>query len=158
MHAGRRGPEAGGTVERCSESLTGRRGLPPRPAHGGSRPDPGDTGRGSLRLAGAGQRRAAPPGPDESLRRRIEEITSEDLAGDYPAVEYSPPHGRYSLDILARLGEAFRYEDLETQQIEVDGIAIRVATPRMLYNMKRGTVRPLDRLIRERFGLEEEDD
>lgn len=40
----------------------------------------------------------------------------------------------------------------------MDGIAIRVATPRMLYNMKRGTVRPLDRLIRERFGLEEEDD
>lgn len=92
----------------------------------------------------------------------VEEITSEDLAGDYPAVEYSPPHGRYSLDILARLGEVFRYEDLEAQQIVVDGIAIRVATPRMLYRMKRGTVRPLDRLdaeaIRERFGLEEEDD
>lgn len=91
----------------------------------------------------------------------VEEITSEDLAGDYPAVEYSPPHGRYTMDILARLGEAFRYEDLEFQEILVEGIRLRVATPRMLYRMKKETVRPQDRLdaeaIRERFGLEEED-
>lgn len=91
----------------------------------------------------------------------VEEITSEDLAGEYPAVEYSPPHGRYSMDILARLGEAFRYEELEFQEILVEGVRIRVATPRMLYRMKKDTVRPQDRLdaevIRERFGLEEED-
>jgi hypothetical protein len=40
-------------------------------------------------------------------------------------------------------------------------IRIRVATPRRLGKMKRGTVRPQDRLdaeaIRTRFGLEEED-
>lgn len=91
----------------------------------------------------------------------VAEITSEDLAGDYPAIEYSPPHGRYSMDILARLGEAFRFEDLESQEVVVEGIAIRVATPRMLFRMKKDTVRPLDRLdakaIRDRFGLEEED-
>ena len=38
---------------------------------------------------------------------------------------------------------------------------IRVATPRMLYRMKRDTVRPLDRIdaeaIRERFRLAEEE-
>lgn len=43
----------------------------------------------------------------------------------------------------------------------MEGIAIRVATPRMLYRMKKDTVRPQDRLdadsIRQRFGLEEED-
>jgi len=90
----------------------------------------------------------------------VDEITAEDLAGDYPAVQYSPPHGRYSMDILARLGEAFRYEDLESQVIVVEGVRIRVATPRMLYRMKRDTVRPQDRLdaqaLRERFGLGEE--
>lgn len=92
---------------------------------------------------------------------KVAEITAEDLAGDYPAIEYSPPHGRYSIDILARLGEAFRYEDLDSHEVVVEGVRIRVATPRMLYEMKRNTVRPQDRLdaeaIRERFGLEEVD-
>lgn len=112
------------------------------------------------------------PDPDnvERLRRAlrglyddpsIEEITAEDLAGAYPAIEYSPPHGLYSMDILARLGEAFRYEDLESHDVVVEGVRIRVATPRMLHRMKRDTVRPQDRLdaeaIRQRFGLGEDD-
>src|SRR5574341_541091 len=37
----------------------------------------------------------------------IEEIRSEDLACDYPALEYTPPHRLYSMDILSRLGNAF---------------------------------------------------
>jgi hypothetical protein len=112
------------------------------------------------------------PDPDnvERLRRAlralyddpsVEEITAEDLAGAYPAIEYSPPHGLYSMDILARLGEAFRYEDLESHDVVVEGVRIRVATPRMLHRMKRATVRPQDRLdaeaIRQRFGLGEDD-
>jgi hypothetical protein len=112
------------------------------------------------------------PDPDnvERLRRAlrglyddpsVEEITAEDLAGAYPAIEYSPPHGLYSMDILARLGEAFRYEDLESHDVVVEGVRIRVATPRMLHRMKRDTVRPQDRLdaeaIRQRFGLGEDD-
>jgi len=91
----------------------------------------------------------------------IDEITAADLGGDYPAIEYTPPHGRYSLDILSRLGDAWRFEDLESEVLVVDGVSIRVATPAQLYRMKKGTVRPQDRLdaeaIRERFGLDEED-
>lgn len=91
----------------------------------------------------------------------IDEITAVDLGGDYPAIEYTPPHGRYSLDILTRLGEAWRFENLESEVLVADGISIRVATPAQLYRMKKGTVRPQDRLdaeaIRERFGLDEED-
>lgn len=91
----------------------------------------------------------------------LEEITAEDLEGDYPAIEYVPPAGTYSLDILSRLGEAFRYEQIEAEELVVDGIRVRVATPRMLYRMKRDTVRPLDRIdaeaIRERFRLVEEE-
>jgi hypothetical protein len=90
----------------------------------------------------------------------IEEITASDLAGDYPAVQYAPPESDFSLDILARLGEAFRYADLEFEPVMVDGTPIRVATPRMLYRMKRDTVRPQDRLdaaaLQERFHLEDE--
>ncbi|HVT14618.1 MAG TPA: hypothetical protein VHQ90_00355 [Thermoanaerobaculia bacterium] len=96
-------------------------------------------------------------GPDPNL----DQITAEDLAGDYPAVEYVPPERAYSLDILSRLGEVYRYEQLEAEDMIVDGIRVRVATPRMLYRMKRDTVRPLDlidaRAIRERFGLPEDD-
>jgi hypothetical protein len=90
----------------------------------------------------------------------VDEITAADLGGDYPAVEYTPPHGRYSMDILSRLGEAFRYEELEAEDVIVEGVRARVATPRMLYRMKKDTVRPQDRMdaetIRTRFGLKEE--
>lgn len=89
----------------------------------------------------------------------IDEITAVDLAGDYPAIEYVPPHGKFSMDILARLGEAFGFEDIETQELIVQGVRVRVATPRMLYRMKHDTVRPQDRLdadaLRRRFGLTE---
>ena len=91
----------------------------------------------------------------------IDEITAADLGGEYPAIEYTPPHGRYSLDILSRLGEEWRFDDLESEVLVVDGVSIRVATPAQLYRMKKGTVRPQDRLdaeaIRERFDLGEED-
>ncbi len=89
----------------------------------------------------------------------IDEISASDLAGDYPAIQYVPPHGDFSLDILARLGEAFRFDNLESEELLIDGIAVRVATPRMLYDMKKDTVRPQDRVdaaaLRQRFRLED---
>jgi hypothetical protein len=91
----------------------------------------------------------------------VDDITAEDLGGDYPAVEYTPPHGRYSVDILSRLGEAFVYSDIESEILTTaEGTRITVATPRMLYRMKRDTVRPQDKLdaavIKEEFKLEED--
>jgi hypothetical protein len=92
----------------------------------------------------------------------VDEIDPEELAGEYPAVEYVPPHGRYSMDLLTRLGEAFSWEDLATgsDEVKLGELAVRVASPRMLYRMKRDTVRPQDRVdaarIREAFDLEEE--
>jgi hypothetical protein len=90
----------------------------------------------------------------------IDEIQAADLAGDYPALQYVPPQGDYWIDVLSRLGEAFRFADLEAEVVEVEGLRIRVATPRTLYRMKRDTVRPQDRLdaemLKQRFGLGEE--
>lgn len=87
----------------------------------------------------------------------VEEILAEDLSGAYPAIEYIPPHGAYSLDILSRLGEAFRYETIESEELVLDGIRVRVATPAMLYRMKKDTVRPQDKVdalnLRRAFGL-----
>jgi len=90
----------------------------------------------------------------------ISEISSEDLSGPYPVIQYGPPDGGFVIDLVARLGEAFEFRDIESEELVVEGITIRVATPRMLYQMKRDTVRPQDRVdaerIRERFGLFEE--
>lgn len=71
----------------------------------------------------------------------IEEITAADLLGDYPAVQYVPPEGTFYIDILTRLGEAFRYEDITSRRLDFDGLAVNVATPELLYRMKKDTVR-----------------
>jgi hypothetical protein len=88
----------------------------------------------------------------------LAEITAADLAGSYPAIEYTPPHGRFSLDILSRLGDAFRFDEIESEDLLLEGVRVRVATPLMLYRMKKDTVRPQDRAdaaaLRERFGFE----
>lgn len=88
----------------------------------------------------------------------IDEITSDDLVGDYPAIRYTPPSGEFYLDLLARLGEAFRFETLATERIRWEGLEISVVTPRQLFEMKRNTVRPQDLAdaealaVRYRFG------
>lgn len=90
----------------------------------------------------------------------IEEITAEDLLGDYPAVQYVPPDGSFHIDILTRLGEADRFEDLDSERVDFDGLEVSVVTPLTLYRMKKGTVRDRDRAdaerLRERFGFEED--
>ncbi len=92
----------------------------------------------------------------------IEQIDPEELAGAYPAVEYVPPHGQYSMDILTRLGEAFTWDDLAAgcDEIKLGELTVRVASPKMLYLMKKDTVRPQDRVdaerLRETFDLGDE--
>lgn len=90
----------------------------------------------------------------------IEEITADDLGGNYPAIQYVPPEGDFWIDILARLGERFHYEDLEWQEVDVEGVLVRVATPQMLYRMKRDTMRPQDKVdaaeMKRRFELEDD--
>jgi nucleotidyltransferase AbiEii toxin of type IV toxin-antitoxin system len=89
----------------------------------------------------------------------IEEISTEDLLGDYPAVRYYPPADDFFLDILTRLGEFAAFDDLEVQQIESNGVKIKIASPRTLYWMKKGTVRAVDHMdaarLREKFGIDE---
>lgn len=90
----------------------------------------------------------------------IEEITAEDLLGSYPAVQYVPPEGTFHIDILTRLGEAFRFEDLASERVDFDGLEVSVVTAATLYKMKKGTVRLRDRgdaeRLRQRFGFEDE--
>jgi len=90
----------------------------------------------------------------------VDQITSADLLGDYPAVRYYPPSGDLYFDVMTRLGEAASYETVAAETKEVHGIRVPVATPSALYRLKKGTVRPLDRqdaeALRRRFDLKEE--
>ncbi len=74
----------------------------------------------------------------------IADITADDLLGEYPAIQYVPPEGQFHLDILTRLGDAYTFEDIESMQIDFDGVQVEVATPGMLFRMKKDTVRPKD--------------
>lgn len=82
----------------------------------------------------------------------IEQITAEDLLGDYPAVQYAPPEGAFHVDILTRLGERYDFAGLDKQRVSIDGISVSVVTPRMLYEMKRDTVRPKDKVDAARLA------
>jgi hypothetical protein len=91
----------------------------------------------------------------------INEISTEDLLGEYPAVRYYPPTGDLYFDVLTRLGEAASFETVETEIKEIEGTTVRVATPAALYKLKKGTIRPQDHVdaaaLRERFNLKDDD-
>ena len=91
---------------------------------------------------------------------QIDEISSSDLLGEYPAVRYVPPTGDLYFDVLTRLGQVATFDTIDAEVKEVDGTHVRVATPAALYRLKKGTVRPQDRAdaaaLRERFNLKEE--
>lgn len=90
----------------------------------------------------------------------VDDIRTEDLLGEYPSVRYVPPRDEFYLDILTRLGEVYAFADLETMRVPFEELTVSVVTPRMLYRMKRDTVRAKDRIdaeaIRRQFHLEEE--
>lgn len=90
----------------------------------------------------------------------IEQISADEMLGEYPAIQYVPPSGDFHLDLLTRLGEAFSFDDLEIQQIRLEDVQVAVVSPRTLYRMKRNTVRLRDQadaqLLHERFGAEVE--
>jgi len=92
--------------------------------------------------------------------RDVEGIRAEDLAGAYPIVRYVSPDGRLTVDILSRLGDRFRYGDLEAEVVRLDDVEVRVATPATLWRMKRDTVRAVDAedaaRLQAAFGLSEE--
>lgn len=110
------------------------------------------------------------PGEENTVRVRaaldavfhdpeIAGISSQDLSGDYGVVRYGPPAHDFLIDLLVRIGEMFRYEDLEWEEKSFAGVPVRVATPRTLYHLKRGTARQLDRAdaeqLRQKFSLDE---
>ncbi len=74
----------------------------------------------------------------------IDEITADELKR-YAVIRYGTPDGFY-IDIMTRLGDAFSYQDLEYETIEYSGVRIKIATPEMLFKMKKDTVRLQDKI------------
>jgi hypothetical protein len=88
----------------------------------------------------------------------IEEISTADLLGEYPALRYYPPSGDLYFDVMTRLGEVVSFDTVDAETKFVDGARVTVATPLALYRMKKGTVRAKDRedaaVLQQRFGVE----
>ncbi len=91
----------------------------------------------------------------------VQQIRSGDLLGEYPAVRFGPADSDLYLDLLTKLGEFASFDSVEAVTTMVEGVRVRVATPRALYRLKAGTLRPLDRrdaaILRRQFDLEEGD-
>jgi hypothetical protein len=89
----------------------------------------------------------------------IDEIQDDDMIGDYPSFNYNPPNEQFGIDVVSRLGEAFRYDALPSEVVEIEGERVRVVTVETLYAMKKDTVRHQDKWdaanLRERFSLKE---
>jgi len=88
----------------------------------------------------------------------ISEISAAELAGEIPVIRYTPTED-LTVDLIARLGEGFAFDQIEWEEVDAGGVRVRAATPRMLLRMKKDTIRPIDARdafeLRERFGLEE---
>jgi len=73
----------------------------------------------------------------------IDSLSLRDLQ-DYAVVRFGTVDDFY-IDLIAGIGELFRYEDLEFEVREVAGAQVRIAAPETLLRMKKDTVRPEDK-------------
>jgi hypothetical protein len=73
----------------------------------------------------------------------IDSLSLQDLR-DYAVVRFGTEDDFY-IDLIAGIGEMFRYEDLEWEVRDVAGAQVRIATPETLLRMKKDTVRPEDK-------------
>ncbi len=72
----------------------------------------------------------------------IHEITTSELT-QYAVIRYSAPDD-ILIDIIANLGERFSFEDIISEEIEVEGNIVRIATLESLYKLKANTYRAVD--------------
>lgn len=90
----------------------------------------------------------------------LEQITGDILTDDCGVLRYGPPSHDFVIDLLDHVGDTFRWTDLEWHAVDFRGVPVRTATPRTLYRMKRGTLRPEDRQdalrLAQKFALTDE--
>lgn len=74
----------------------------------------------------------------------IKEITVPEIE-NYSVIRYGNDDN-FTMDIIGNPGEAFSIENIVSEQIEVDGVKVRIATLESLYKMKEKTYRPIDQI------------
>lgn len=72
----------------------------------------------------------------------IDHIQYQDFAR-YSVIRYGTPNG-FSIDLITSIGEAFSYEDIDAEIMELEGHQITIATPESLLEMKQRTMREVD--------------
>ena len=83
--------------------------------------------------------------------KEVYQITLDDLQ-EYAVVRYGSADG-FHLDLISRIGEMAKYEDVKYKIITVSDIPIRTATPESLKDLKKDSLRPEDQ--RDLVFLEE---
>jgi hypothetical protein len=74
--------------------------------------------------------------------RSIDEITYDELAR-YPVIRYGTPDG-FNIDIIAQIGEAIQFDDIEYDVMEVEAHRLKIADEHSLIRMKENTMRETD--------------
>jgi hypothetical protein len=72
----------------------------------------------------------------------IDEITYDELAR-YPVIRYGTPDG-FNIDIIAQIGEAIQFDDIEYDVMEVEAHRLKIADEHSLIRMKENTMRETD--------------
>lgn len=74
----------------------------------------------------------------------INEITVEELE-KYAVIRYGT-HDDFYIDIISKIDEQFRFQDLTYEEKFIEGVRIRVADLNTLYKLKENTYREIDQL------------
>ena len=74
----------------------------------------------------------------------IKEITVPEIE-NYSVIRYGN-EDNFTMDIIGNPGDGFLFENIVSEQIEVDGVEVRIATLESLYKMKEKTYRPIDQI------------
>jgi len=69
----------------------------------------------------------------------IDEITCSEL-GRYPVIRYGTPEG-FNIDLIAQIGGAIHFDDIDYRIIEVEGHRLKIADEQSLIRMKENTMR-----------------
>lgn len=72
----------------------------------------------------------------------IDEITLEEL-NRYPVIRYGTPDG-FNIDLIAKIGEIFSFDDVICEKHIIEGQSIKIATTESLIKLKENTMREVD--------------
>lgn len=75
--------------------------------------------------------------------KSVYEITADELK-KYSVLRYGSEEG-FFIDVISSIGTAFTFEDIEHEEIEIEGHRIKIATVDSLYRLKENTFRAIDK-------------